>query len=117
HFAGIMKSYDPAIDQPEPKQPEEPKPSNDQSLEGQLASQKALSDYQDKIKVWNEVYKDWNLKYNKAINEAEGNINGLYTKFGQAFYVDVPSHLGKFSLFIGGMLLLTVAVQKVKDFL
>jgi hypothetical protein len=116
-FAGIMKSYDPTIDQPEPKQPIEPKLASNATLEDQMAYQKELADYQNKIKVWNEDYKDWNLKYSKAISEAEGTINGLKEKFGQAFNVDVSSHLIIFSLFIGGMLLLTVAVQKVKDFL
>jgi ABC-type multidrug transport system ATPase subunit len=116
-FAGIMKFYDPVIDQPEPKQPTEPKLAEGASYAEQAAYQDELKAYQDKLKVWNEAYKDWNVKYSKAISEAEGTINGLKEKFGQAFNVDVTSHLIIFGAFISAMLALTVAVQKVKDFL
>lgn len=116
-FAGIGKFYVPEIDRPEPKKPDEPKLSSNASLEEQLAYQKKIVTYQDKMKVWNEAYKDWNLKYNRAISEAEGNINGLYEKFGQAYNVNVTSHLTTFAFFVAAMLALTVAVQKVKDFI
>ncbi len=116
-FAGIGKFYVPEIDQAEPKKPDEPKLSSNASLDEQLTYQKKIVTYQDKMKVWNEVYKDWNLKYNRAISEAEGNINGLYEKFGQAYNVNVTSHLTTFAFFVAAMLALTVAVQKVKDFI
>jgi ABC transport system ATP-binding/permease protein len=115
-FPGIGTFFVPEINQPEPKKPAEPKLSSTPSLEEQLAYQKSIVTYQDKMKVWNEAYKDWNLKYNRAISEAEGNINGLKAKFGQAFNVTVSSHLTIFAFFVAAMLALTVAVQKVKDF-
>ncbi len=117
NFAGVRNFYKKAIDQPEPKQPVEPKLASDASYSEQIAYQKNISTYQTNLKKWNEVYKDWNLDYSRAVSEAEGNINGIREKFGQAFNVDIGSHLTIFSLFIGIMLAMTVAAQKVKDFL
>ncbi len=117
NFAGVRNFYKKAIDQPEPKQPVEPKLASGASYSEQIAYQKSISTYQTNLKKWNEVYKDWNLDYSRAISEAEGNINGIREKFGQAFNVNISSHLAIFSLFIGIMLAMTVAAQKVKDFL
>jgi ABC transport system ATP-binding/permease protein len=117
NFAGVLSFKNDAIDRPEPKQPAEPKLSSNPSFREQLDHQKEFKSYQDKVKVYQEVYKDWNLNYNKAISKAEGNIDGLSSKFSQAFNVDVKSHLFILSIFIGAMLLLTIAAQKVKDFI
>jgi ABC transport system ATP-binding/permease protein len=117
NFAGVRNFYKKAIDQPEPKQPVEPKLASNAPYSEQIAYQKNISKYQTDLKKWNEVYKDWNLDYSRAISEAEGNINGLREKFGQAFNVNTSSHLMIFSLFIGIMLAMTITAQKVKDFL
>jgi hypothetical protein len=73
--------------------------------------------YEDKMKVYQDDIKDWNLKTSRAISEAEGNINGLFKKFKQAFDVPVQLHLTIYSFFVLGMLALTVVAQKVKDFI
>jgi ABC transport system ATP-binding/permease protein len=117
NFAGVRAFYKKAVDQPEPKQPVEPKLASGASYSEQIAYQKNISTYQTNLKKWNEVYKDWNLDYSRAISEAEGNINGIREKFGQAFNVNIGSHLAIFSMFIGIMLAMTITAQKVKDFL
>jgi ABC transport system ATP-binding/permease protein len=116
-FPGIRNFYVPEIDQPEPVKPEEPKLSENPSVDEQLAYQSDIKVYQDKMKTFQDVYKDWNLKTSRAISEAEGNINGLFTKFKQAFDVPVQLHLTIYAGFVLGMLALTVVAQKVKDFI
>ncbi|HEY9828729.1 MAG TPA: FHA domain-containing protein [Stenomitos sp.] len=116
-FPGIRESYVPAIDQPEPKRPVQPQAPETPSYSAQLDYQDKMKKWQDDMKEWQDDYRDWNLDYSKAISKAEGNINGLYTKFGQAFNVDIVTHLTIFSVFILAMLGLTVIVQKAKDFI
>jgi ABC transport system ATP-binding/permease protein len=117
HFPGIRNFYVPEIDQPEPVKPQEPKLSSSPSVAEQLAYQKDIKVYQDKMKTFQDAYKDWNLKTSRSISEAEGNINGLFTKFKQAFDVSVQLHLAIYALFVVGMLALTVVAQKVKDYI
>jgi ABC transport system ATP-binding/permease protein len=117
HFPGIRNFYVPEIDQPEPVKPQEPKLSSSPSVAEQLAYQKNIKVYQDKMKTFQDAYKDWNLKTSRSISEAEGNINGLFTKFKQAFDVSVQLHLAIYALFVVGMLALTVVAQKVKDYI
>jgi ABC transport system ATP-binding/permease protein len=117
NFAGVKNFYKPAIDEPEPAALVQPKLSDTPTQAEQQAYQKDIKAYQDNIKPWNEKYKNWNLNYNRAINEAEGNINGLREKFGQAFNVNVPQHLLILTVFVSAMLALIVAAQKVKDFI
>jgi ABC transport system ATP-binding/permease protein len=116
-FPGIRNFYVPEIDKSEPVKPPEPKLSSTPTVEEQLVYQKNIKVYQDKMKVFQDAYKDWNLKTSRAISEAEGNINGLFTKFKQAFDVPVQLHLTIYAFFVLGMLALTVVAQKAKDFI
>lgn len=115
NFAGVRSfNKDGVVDKPEPKQPEQPAAPT--SPEEQAAYQDALADFNDKMKDYQEAYKTWNVDRTRAISEAEGNINGIRQKFGQAFDVNITTHLLIFSSFIGIMLVLMIAAQKVKDF-
>ncbi len=116
-FPGIRSFYVPEIDQPEPVKPQEPKLASNPTVAEQLTYQDEIKVYQDKMKVFQDDIKDWNLKTSRAISEAEGNINGLFSKFKQAFDVPVQLHLTIYALFVMAMLALTVVAQKVKDFI
>jgi ABC transport system ATP-binding/permease protein len=113
-FPGIRSFYVPELDKPEPIAPAKPELSNSVSL---VEQQEDMKVYEDKMKVYQDDIKDWNLKTSRAISEAEGNINGLFKKFKQAFDVPVQLHLTIYSFFVLGMLALTVVAQKVKDFI
>jgi ABC transport system ATP-binding/permease protein len=116
-FPGIRDSYDPVVETPEPKRPVSPEQPGDGSFAAQAAFQDDLEQYQADMDKWQDDYSDWKRKYDRAIEKAEGTIKGLKSKFGQSFNVNVTSHLVTFSVFIGGLLVLTIGAQKVKDFL
>jgi ABC-type multidrug transport system ATPase subunit len=97
-FPGILKFYKPEIDQEEPPAPEDP------------TNQEAARQHQEDVLAFK-------LKRDSAILNAEGNINGLYDNFSQAFKVDVPGHwiiLTVYNLIVLGLIFL---VQKIKDLL
>ncbi len=116
-FPGVLKAYNPAIDQPEPQAPKVPEKPKEQSLAAQQAYEASFTDYQNQVKDWQEDYSDWKLNFDQAIGKAEGNIGSLYQKFGQSFDVNVTRHLLIFTGFIGILLALTLAAQKAKDFI
>lgn len=116
-FPGVLDDYDPAIDQPAPPQPKAPTPPTTPSFEAQQQYQKDLEQYQTKVKQWQETYSKWKIKYDGAIARAENTIDSLKQKFGNAFDVSVPQHWLIFGGFLGVMLGLTIAIQKLKDFL
>ncbi|MCM1981882.1 FHA domain-containing protein [Lyngbya confervoides] len=104
-FPGIEQFYVPEIDQDPPEKPVSP--TNPQELEA----------YEAQLNEWSEELSNYQIAYNGAIAEAEGNIDGLYDKFGQAFKVEVTGHwivLTIYNLIVFGLILL---VQKLKDIL
>jgi ABC transport system ATP-binding/permease protein len=117
NFAGVRAFKNPAIDQPEPKQPVQPKLPENATVDERIAYKKDMENYPDASKKWSKIYTDWSVNNSRAISEAEGNINGIREKFGQAFDVNITTHLLIFSAFIGIMLLMMIAAQKVKDYL
>jgi ABC transport system ATP-binding/permease protein len=96
-FPGIEKFYKPEIDQEEPAEPAEQTPE-------------AIEQHQKDVV-------DFRVTRDRAISEAEGNINGLYDKFGQAFKVDVPGHWIVLTVYNLVVLGLIFSVQKIKDLL
>ena len=117
NFAGVRAFKNAAIDEPEPIQPVQPTRPENATAEEQIAYKKDIEKYPDDSKKWSKVYTDWSVNNSRAISEAEGNINGIREKFGQAFDVNITTHLLIFSSFIGIMLLMMIAAQKVKDYL
>jgi ABC-type multidrug transport system ATPase subunit/pSer/pThr/pTyr-binding forkhead associated (FHA) protein len=116
-FPGILESYDPVVETPEPKRPLSPEQPSSSSFAAQAAFQDELAQYQKDMDKWQDDYSDWKRKHDRAIEKAEGTIKGLKTKFGQSFNVNVTTHLTIFTCFIGILLAFTIGAQKVKDFL
>lgn len=108
-FPGILQEYDPIVDQPKPKQPQQPTGADAQAPGAFDKFNKDLEKYQEDLT-------EWNLKRNGAISAAEGLINGINEQFSNTFKVNVNQHLGIFGIFIFAIFALTLAVQKAKDF-
>ncbi|WP_299416310.1 FHA domain-containing protein [Acaryochloris sp. IP29b_bin.148] len=108
-FPGILLEYDPIVDQPKPKQPQQPT-GDDARVPG------AFDQFNQDLEQYQEDLTDWSLKRNGAISAAEGLINGINEQFSNTFKVNVNEHLGIFGIFIFAIFVLTLAVQKAKDF-
>ena len=108
-FPGILQEYDPIVDQPKPKQPQQPTGADAQS-------QAAFDKFNKDLEKYQEDLTEWNLKRNGAISSAEGLINGINEQFSNTFKVNVNQHLGIFGIFIFAIFGLTLFVQKAKDF-
>ena len=104
-FPGVQRFYDEVIDQPAPEKPVEPDPPTPEAFE----------QYRQDLDVWSEEFKDYRVNYDRAIAEAEGNIDGLYENFGQAFKVSVTGHWIVMTVYNAIVLGLILMVQKIKD--
>jgi ABC transport system ATP-binding/permease protein len=104
-FPGVQQFYDPVIDQPAPTKPIEPDPPTPEAFE----------QYREDLDVWSGEFKDWQVAYDKSISRAEGNINGLFENFGQAFKVNVTGHWIIMVIYNGILLGLILLTQKIKD--
>lgn len=109
NFPGILAEYDKSVDEPEPLKPKQPTGAAAQSPDAFDKFEKDLEEYQT-------AFRDWSSKRNKALGNAEGLINGINEQFSNAFKVNVNQHLGIFGIFIFAIFVLTLAVQKAKDF-
>jgi ABC transport system ATP-binding/permease protein len=127
-FPGIGKSYDTAVDEPEPPKPEKlpslPKPPQLQSFQAQQQYQTDLEAYQAKVDryqedldSWQDRYSNWKEKREKAIGEAESLIDKTHQEYGKMFDLDLRRHWSILGGFIAAMLGAILGLQKRKDLL
>ena len=121
-FPSLQQEYDPAVDAPQPVEPQDP--GSPPKPEGQAPDeyQQTLQDYNDQFETyteeldaWQERYKDWEEKRGKAITAGEILVTRFHDRQGRSFAVNIWRHWANLGLIMLGMLGLLVAVQKRKD--
>lgn len=108
-FPGILKTYDPVVNQPKPKQPQQP-----MGIVGQPTD--AFDQFSMELEKYQTDLTDWNLRRNSAISAAEDLINGINQQFSHTFQVNINQHLTIFGVFIIAMFTFILLLQKTKDF-
>lgn len=102
NFPGIRAYYDPAVDQPEPAQP------NRADYQDPATYQQALEDWQQQIATWQK-------NRNKSLNGSAGLIDRFNQARGFMFDLDTPRQWGNLGLVILGMLALIPIAQRRKN--
>ncbi|MEN9259173.1 MAG: FHA domain-containing protein [Gloeomargarita sp. SRBZ-1_bins_9] len=124
NFPGIGKYYDPAVDQPEPVQPQKPADPGDipETPAALAAFRDTLRAYRDNMRAyekamtaWQEQYKVWQEARSRAINEAEGVLSTFKKDHGPLFQADVGTTWRNLGLLIGAMLLALPFLQRRRD--
>ncbi|WP_448534016.1 FHA domain-containing protein [Parathermosynechococcus lividus] len=115
NFPGIRAKYVPEVDEPAPPRPESPGDPPSDPLE--------LQDYMRRLKAYQEVMDEWELKYSawnrqrsRAINEAQGIISRFQRDHGYMFSVDVRQHWRNQAILILAMIVALPFCQKRRDF-
>jgi len=115
-FPSIQSYYDPAVNEPEPDQPQKPGkfPTNPADIE---RYQQSVEDYQTAMDEWMTRYADWSEKRQEAIGKAEGMINQYYDNFGSTFNVPVLKRWGILSGITAVLFLAILLIQRLQHLL
>ena len=121
NFPGIRKEYNPAVDQPEPSQPQKPAALPEvldtvgPNLQGLLQTyNKQIEDYNHAMGAWQSDYSQWKKEREEAIATGETLIRRYLEAEGDGFAVNLWGHWLRLCLLMLGMLMMILGIQRYK---